>query len=433
MGRSSSQRLMTRVLICGAAMLSGERMTSAAGEDGSAQSDRAAISEDDWPCWRGPRGDNHALDPRPPVRWSETEGVVWKAAVPGRGHASPCVLGDKVLIASADEAASTQFLLAFDRASGDLFWRTDVHREPFPKINPKNTHASATPACDGRRVYAVFAQADRLSVTAVDLSGDIAWQKAVGKYKHANGLGASPVLHGDLVIVASDNPAEPSIVALRTSDGEVAWRTKRTPSENSATPVVGMVGGRPQLLLNGAFGVNSYDPVTGKELWKAAHKTEVAACTMAFDDERVYASGNVPEPCMLAVRADGAGDVTESHVLWKTRRSNTYVPSPLVASGRLFVLIDSGVMFCRELKSGKIVWKKRLGGNFSASPVFAGGNIYATSEEGMTHVFQAAAQYAPVAKNDLGALCLATPVICGGRAYIRTDANLYCIDGNGTP
>jgi len=399
---------------------------------GDAAEREAGESTSDWPCWRGPSGDNVALDSDPPIFWSTQRGVIWKQPVPGRGHASPCVIGDLVLIASADEANSTQFLLALDRRTGQERWRTDVHHGVLPKINDKNSQASATPASDGQRVFTLFAHDDQLLISAIDLTGRILWQRVVGEYKHANGLGASPVIYDQLVIVASDNTADPAIVALRAHDGSVEWRTPRKASENSATPIVAVVAGRPQLLINGAYAVNSYDPATGAELWRVEHNTEVAACTMAFDDHRVYASGNVPEPCMLGVRADGSGNVTDSHVLWRTNQSNTYVPSPLSTSGRLFVVTDTGVAFCRELETGEVLWKKRLGGNFSASPVFAGGNIYATGENGVTHVFTAADQYLQVAENDLEAACLASPVFCGGMLYLRTDSEIYCIGGKDT-
>ncbi|MCC6492787.1 MAG: PQQ-binding-like beta-propeller repeat protein [Pirellulales bacterium] len=382
----------------------------------------------DWPCWRGARGDNRASEPHPPVRWSAEGGIVWKALIPGMGHASPCIVGDRIFIASADEGQGVQLLVAYDRRSGKELWRTEVHRAKLPKINAKNSHASATPASDGRLIFTLFAQADRLSLSAIDFAGNIAWQQVIGRYRHANGLGASPVLFDELVIVASDNPAEPQLVGLRRADGQVAWRTGRPASDNSATPIVATVAGRPQLIINGAFGLDSHDPATGHQLWHVTHQTEVAACTAACGERVVVASGNVPEACMLAVRADGAGDVTASHLLWKTRQANPYVPSPLAANDRLFLVTDAGVAYCRELETGKIIWKERLGGSFSASPLLAGGNLYASSEEGVTYVFKAADQFSLIAKNDLGERCLASPIICGGRAFIRSMQHLYCID-----
>jgi len=179
--------------------------------------------------------------------------------------------------------------------------------------------------------------------------------------------------------------------------------------------------------MNGAGSVSSYDPVTGERLWFVNHKTEVAACTMAFDDARVYASGNVPEKEWLCIRADGEGDVADSHVEWRTDKRVTYVPSPLVHQGRLFFVTDGGMAFCVDAESGEEVWKHRLPGSFIASPVLAGNNIYATAENGTTFVFTAGPKFDEQARNDLGEACYATPAISGDQFYVRTAKHLYCI------
>lgn len=409
-----------------------QRPAGASGGAGSFTGEDLPCNAGDWPCWHGPRRNNHSADREPPTHWSRESRIAWKSEISGRGHASPCVFGDRIFIASADEETETQFLVCYERTDGQQVWRTDLHHGHFPPKNGKNSHASGTPACDGRLVIVPFVNADKLSVSAVDLDGYVAWPVSVGEYSHANGYGASPVLFHDLVILASDNTAEPLLVALNRMTGDVVWRTARRSSDNSATPIVAHVAGRWQLLINGAYRVSSYDPATGELWWWVDHQTEVAACTMAFDELFVYASGNVPEKNMLCVRADGHGDVTDTHVHWKTRKSNTYVPSPLICDDLLFVVIDSGVAFCRDAHSGDVIWKQRLGGDFSASPVLAGGNVYAISEDGATHVFRAGRKFELVAKNDLGERCLATPAICGGSIFIRTEGHLYCI-GNEAP
>jgi outer membrane protein assembly factor BamB len=399
------------------------------GAAGSAEARYAIDANKDWPCWRGPSADNHSAAKKAPLYWSAEQGLLWKSSVPGRGHASPCVVGDKVYLASADESSGAQFLLAYDRRDGRQLWRRDLHVGKLPKINEKNSHASATPASDGRRIYTVFATSEDLWASAVEVDGRVVWQTRLGRYAHANGLGASPVLFDGLLIVASDNQAEPELTALETAEGAVKWQVKRPQSDNSATPIVGRGSGRPQLLLNGARSVSSYDPLSGGELWHVTHKTEVAACTMAFDSERVIASGNVPEPLMLAVRGDGSGDVTESGVVWQSKKSNTYVPSPLVVGPYVFLVIDGGVAFCRDVESGDVIWQHRLGGKFSASPLLADGNIYALNEEGKMHIFRASAKWEPVAENDLNAECLATPAISDSQIFLRTNADLYAIVG----
>jgi len=392
----------------------------------------ATSPHDDWPCWRGPKGDNHSPDQHAPLEWSAEKHVAWKVEVPGRGHASPCVVGDKILLISADDSRETQFLLCYGRRHGNLLWRTDLRQGDLPSIHRNNSHASATPASDGDAVYVVLAGGGQLTAYAVGLDGKIRWQRAVGDYQHANGYGASPVLFEGMLIVANDNQLEPALVALDCADGSILWQTARPKSDNSATPIAALVEGRPQLLINGAYGVSSYDPRTGKEIWHVAHGTEVAACTMAFDDQCVFASGNVPEKNLLCVRAGGTGDVTGTHIRWRTNTLITYVPSPLYSNDRLFVVNDSGLAWCRDAKTGEVIWKHRLGGNFFASPVLAGGNIYATSEAGITYVFRAGTEFELLAENDIGETCMATPVICGGRIYLRSTSQLFCIGTTAT-
>jgi outer membrane protein assembly factor BamB len=382
---------------------------------------------EDWPCWRGLNGDNHSDSQHPPVEWSATNNVLWKAAVPGIGHASPCIVGERIFLASADEPTETQFVICLDRRNGQQLWRVDLHQGKLPPKHEKNSHASATPACDGRFVFLLLANADQLWASAVSVDGKLAWQKSVGGYKHANGYGSSPAMFGQLLIAANDNEIDPSLAALDRLDGHIVWQVKRPTSDNSATPVVAKVAGRPQLLLNGANAVVSYDPATGDEIWSVNHATEVAACTIAFDDLCVYASGNVPDKLMLGIRADGQGDVTDANVLWSTHEANTYVPSPLLCGKLLFVVVDSGTAYCRDARSGEVLWKHRLGGSFFASPVAAGGNVYAANDTGITYVFRAANEFELVAQNDIGESCIATPVFSGDRLYLRTISALYCI------
>jgi outer membrane protein assembly factor BamB len=271
---------------------------------------------------------------------------------------------------------------------------------------------------------------DGLLVSGLNLDGEILWQRRVGGFRHANGYGTSPALFQNLVIVANDNQEEPCLVALDCANGEVAWKTPRPKSDNSATPIVAHVAGRFQLLLNGANAVASYNPSSGEELWRVNHKTEVCANTMAFDERNVYASGNVPEKLLMAVRADGIGDLSDSHVAWRTNQSNPYVPSPLVCDDLLFTVLDSGIVICREAGIGHEVWTKRLGDSFFASPVAAGGMIYALDNSGTTYVLRASRDFERIAENRLEETCFATPAIANGRIYIRSLDHLYCIQAD---
>lgn len=383
---------------------------------------------DDWPWWRGPTLDNKAPQPQnPPVRWSKTENVLWKTAVPGRGHGSPTVWGDRVFLATADERAQVQYLLAYDRSTGQRLWQTEIHRGGFMWRNPKNSHASATPACDGRRVYIPFMVQGGIWLTAVDLQGTIVWQTKVGPFTSEHGYGASPVLYKSLLIVAGDNPGSGFLAAVHRQTGEIAWRIRRTNMGTFSSPTVGHVSGRDQLLVSGADKVSSYDPNTGKLLWYCDGPTRVTAATIAFSNELIYATGGHPAKVMLCLRADGSDDVTDTRVAWRIERDASYVPSPLLHEGLLYMVNDGGLLMCFEAETGRQLWREQLDGQFSASPVLAGGNIYVPNEDGLMYVFKPGRDFQLVATNDLGDGGFASPVICGDRIYLRTLRFLYCL------
>jgi outer membrane protein assembly factor BamB len=384
----------------------------------------------DWPWWRGPTLDGKSADRNVATTWSATENVVWKTKVPGRGHSSPCVCGDRVFLTTADEEAHKQFVLAFERTTGNPLWTPLAHEAAFTRKNAKNSHASATPACDGQRLYSVFLNADGLHVTATDQGGKILWQTRAGAFQSEHGYGSSPLLYKSLVLVNGDSLKGSFQAALDAATGKVVWKVDRKVTGrhgNYATAAVATLAGKPQLILTGMSEVSSLDPDTGKLLWSCAGPAEVTACTAACGDGVVFATGGFPEKELLAVRADGSGEVTKSHVLWRTNRGVTYVPSPLYHDGRLFVVADGGVTTCFEAATGKQLWQDRLAGAFTSSPILVGDLVYATSEAGKTFVFKAGPKFELLASNDLGEGVLATPAVCGGQVFLRTEQHLYCL------
>jgi outer membrane protein assembly factor BamB len=408
-----------------AALLSGP---AAAEHGGPATTPKAAPA--DWPWWRGPAWDGKSRDRRAITTWGPTKNVVWKANVPGRGHSSPVVCGGRVFLTTADEAAQKQFILAFDRKTGRPLWSTLAHEGGFLRLNPKNSQASATPACDGTRVYSAFVNRGGLHVTATDLDGKILWQKKAGAFESEHGYGSSPVLYGPLVIVNGDSLRGCFVAALEARSGKVVWKADRKTTGRHgsyATPLVARLAGRPQLILTGMGEVSSYDPDTGKLLWACAGPAEVTACTPACDDTVVFATGGFPEKHIVAVRADGAGDVTKSHLLWDSTKGVSYVPSPVYHAGRLYVVNDGGVATCFEAKTGRPVWQGRLPAGFSASPVLVGDLLYAASESGNTFVLRAGPRFEVVAESSLGEGIMATPAVCGGQVFLRTAGHLYCL------
>jgi outer membrane protein assembly factor BamB len=385
----------------------------------------------DWPCWRGPTRDNQATGAAP-IRWSRTENIVWSADVPGRGHASPCVSGDRVFLATCDEIAEKQLVLGYDRKTGKLLWTTVAHEGGLEHRHEKNSHASATPACDGERVFVPFLNRGAIRVTATDLDGKILWQKDAGAFETMHGYSSSPVLWKSFVIIDADSSAGSFLAALHRKSGEIVWKTPRRNIHSFATPALATVSGKPQLVLNAAQTVSSYDPDTGKPIWYCEGPAQFQACTPALGPDFVFASGGYPEKEILCLRADGQGNVTATHILWRSKHGVTYVPSPIYHDGRVLVVNGGGVVTCFDGKAGTELWKDRLPGEFSASPVLAGGVFYDTNEDGVTHVFRAGDKLEVLASNDLGDGGFASPAICGGQIFIRASHRLVCI-GDAAP
>jgi outer membrane protein assembly factor BamB len=381
-----------------------------------------AHSAADWPAWRGARGDNQAQGPLPPLQWSETENVLWKADVPGRGHATPIVVGDRVLVATADEADQRQLLLAYDRATGKPLWERELHRGGFMRKHDKNSHASATPACDGKRVYAAYIADQGLWVSAVDMDGELVWQSQAGPFQSLHGYGASPVLFESLVIVAGDSAAGGFIAALHRDSGEVVWRQRRSNKASFGTPLLVRQDERWQLLHSGNQELTSYDPATGEILWTTDGPASTTANTPVHMPGLVVVTGGYPQRAIMGIRADGSGEVLWNHAF------KAYVPSPLLLDTNVLVVQDNGVARLYEAESGEQLWLQRLAGDFSASPTRAGPYVLLPSEGGKVYVLQPTATACKiVAENQLSGGIFASPVVCAGRLYVRTLDSLYCI------
>jgi len=386
----------------------------------------------DWPGWRGPTGDGVAAPGQtPPLKWSAAENVRWKAAVPGRGHGSPVVVGTRVLLATADPDAQTQSVLCFDRATGKLLWTEVVHRGGVEtKGNAKSSPASSTPAGDGERVFVNFLHAGAIYTTALGLDGKQLWQTKVTDYVLHQGFGSSPAVYQSLVLVSADNKGTGVIAGLDRATGKVVWKQERPKLPNYASPVVVTAGGKEQLVLTGCDLVTGFDPLTGTKLWETKGSTTECVTSTVTDGTRVFTSGGYPKNHVAAVLADGSGKVA-----WENK-ARVYVPSMLVHRGHLFAVQDDGFAACWKCDTGAEVWKEKLGGAFSASPVRVGELILATNEAGKTFVFKAdPAAFDLVGENQLGSEVMASPAVCGNRIYLRAaekvggkrEEALYCV------
>ncbi len=389
----------------------------------TSQAFAAELADTDWPWWRGPNSNGIAAEgQRPPITWSTEENVVWRADVPGRGHSSPIVVGQRVLLTTADEAAGVQSVVCFDRKSGRQLWQTDINEGGLPKeIHSKNTHASPTLASDGQRVFATFYNHDGVQLAALDLTGEVLWQKKAAPFvpkQYVYGYAPSPLIYKQTVIVASDFPGEgSSLAAFDMATGREVWRTDRPKNTSYSSPIVGNVAGRDQLLTSGANRVNSYDPATGKELWECIGPADATCGTLVWEGDLVFASGGFPQRETLAVRADGSAEV-----VWEVKQK-CYESSLLAYDGYIYGVNTSGIVFCWQADTGEEKWKVRLGGAFSASPILAGGNIYLSNEKGVTYIFPPdPGEFRLLAKNELGEESFATPTIARSQIFLRVAA-----------
>ena len=397
-----------------------------------------AVGQADWPWWRGPTGDGVA-DPKQtvPLNWSEKDNIVWKAEVPGRGHGSPTVVGDQVFLATAEPDRQAQGILCLDRKTGDKLWHTDVHTGGLlPEKNAKASLASATVACDGKRLFISFLNNGAVSTTALDRDGKKLWQVKVCDFVSHQGFGASPTLAGSLVLVSADNKGGGVVVGLDRATGKTVWTVERPKLPNYTSPVLLTIDGKEQVILIGCDLVTSLEPQTGKKLWETKGATTECVTSTVTDGQNVFTSGGYPKDHVSAVRADGSGKV-----VWENR-NRVYVPSMLYLDGYLYAVQDGGTATCWKSDTGKQVWNTRLGksGGFTSSPVRVGEHIYATNEAGTTFVFKASPDGLKVlADNQLGSDSYASPAVCGGRIYLRVGTTvegkrqevLYCVGKKG--
>lgn len=389
----------------------------------------------DWPWWRGPNFNGVADEGQdPPVKWSESENILWKVSIPGRGHSSPIIAGDRIYLTSAEESAQRQAVLAFERESGKQVWLKQVSQGGFPRTHAKNTHATSTVACDGERLLATFHHHDKLTLAALSLEGELLWDVEVGPYSpklYEYGYAPSPLIYEKNVIIAADYEKGGYLVAYDRATGKQAWRTKRPLSYSFSSPVIATVAGKDQLFMSGCDLVSSYNPKTGKDLWNVKGTTMATCGTMVWDGNLVFASGGYPVAQTLCVKADGS-----KQVVW-TNNTKCYEQSMLAHKGHVYAFTDQGIAICWRGSDGREMWKQRLAGPVSSSPILCGDRIYATNEQGTTYVFRASPeQFEPLGENRLGEEGFSTMAICGGKIYLRTASrtgaggrqeSLYCI------
>jgi outer membrane protein assembly factor BamB len=387
------------------------------------------LRAEDWAQFRGPTGQGHSSERGLPIEWSESKGVVWKTPVSGRGWSSPVVANGRVWLTTADDRSGSLRLLGFDAGSGKVVTDTEVFRaRGGASPNPKNSRASPTPIVEADRVYVHFGAEGTAALTT---AGEVVWKVQL-PYESQHGMGGSPVLHGDLLIVSCDGSDQAFVVALDKRTGRIRWQTsRRRPFDQSySTPLVIDVEGRSQLVNVAAYRATAYDPQTGKELWYVNYPPGFSNVPRpVYGHGLVYVATGFQQPTLIAVRAGGTGDVTKTHVAWTLTRGAPYTPSPLLVGNELYVVSDIGIASCLDARTGEVRWIERLGGNYSASPIFADGRIYFLSEEGVATVVAPGTEFRPIAQNTLDGATLASIAVSGGSFFIRSHSHLYRISG----
>jgi outer membrane protein assembly factor BamB len=400
-----------------------------------------SASAENWPCWRGPRGDGTSAESEVPVRWNGDTGehIRWKTPIDGRGHSSPIVWQDRVFVVTCVESSRSRELLCLDRDTGRILWRRTVLAAPLEKRHKLNSYASGTPATDGKRVYMCFLEADfgssyevtpgHLVVAAFDFDGKPCWTVRPGRFSSVHGFCTSPVLFEDKVIVNGDHDGDSYIAALDRETGETVWKVpRRNQTRSYVTPIIREIDGRTQMIFSGSKHVISMDPRDGSEHWTIDGPTEQFVASLVYDGELLYLTAGFPEYHILAIRPDGHGNVTDTHIVWRTTRACSYVPSPIISGQYFLVVSDSGIASCFEARTGQRHWMERIGDHYSASLTSADGLVYFLADDGVMKVIRPGPELDVVAVNELGEYCYASPAISEGRIFLRSEDHLFCIE-----
>lgn len=421
-----------------------------------------------WPSFRGRQAAGVAGQQQNlPDRWDAKTGenILWRTPLPGLAHSSPVVWGHRIFVttavssdphasfrpglygdgdASQDRTPHRWLIYALDKRSGKILWERTAHQGvPIDKRHIKSTYANSTPATDGRIVVAWFGSQ---GVHAYDVNGRFLWKVDLGRLDHGAydiptyewGSASSPIIWNGLVILQCDTQEDSFLLALDASTGKTVWKTEREEIPSWGTPTVADTSAGAELVTNASNFIRGYDPRTGKELWRLGRSSKITAPTPVFaDDMFVVVSGRAPERPLYVVRAGARGDLTlpegktaSEAVVWSRMGRGSYMPTPLIYEGVLYVLANNGLFDAYDLRSGEEIYRQRLpliGSGFSASPVAADGKLYLSNEDGEILVVAAGRNFAHVATNSLGEMLMATPALSDGVMYVRSSKSLFAI------
>ena len=413
----------------------------------------SARAEKNWPGWRGPRGDGTSLEKGIPVHWDGPLGknIAWKVAVPGDGYASPTIWGDSVFMVSCLKESQERILLRLDRRTGKTLWQRTVAKSPLESKHPQNSYASSTPVTDGKTVFVSFLQVDgktipapnvgrqrpitpgEMVVAAYDFDGNRKWTVKPGEFISAHGYCSCPVLYDNLVIVNGDHDGKSYILALEQATGKTIWKVSRNYGIRSyVTPIIRRINGRTEMVFSGSKHIISLNPLNGTKHWSIEGPAEQFVASMVYDGNLFYMAAGFPTYHVMAIRPEGKGDVTDTHVVWHSKEARCYVPSPVLVGNYLLVADDQGSAHCFDKTNGKHLWRTRMGRHYHSSLVTAGGLAYFLDDDGVMKVVEPGEKLKVVAKNKLGEFTSASPAISNGQLFIRGVKHLFCIGQAGS-
>jgi hypothetical protein len=407
----------------------------------------AGFAAAEWPEFRGPTADGHVTAGDLPLTWSESENVRWKTPIPHKGWSSPAIMDGNVWLTTATEEGNSFYVIAVDADTGDVLLNKEVFQaeSPEPLSNVVNCYASPSPVVDAGQVYVHFGTYGTARLDAE--SGDIVWARNDMPCRHYRGPGSSPILHGELLILTFDGVDQQYVTALDKNTGDTVWRTDRTTEwddydENGnikregdfrkaySTPILVTEGGATQVVSAGSSAAYGYDVKSGRELWKVRYPGFTASTRPVFGDGKAYVTSGRGGGELWAVKVDGRGDVTDSHVTWKVsdRAVVPQEPSPLLVDGLLYAMSNKGTATCLDAATGDVIWSERIGGQYMASPMLANGCIYFFSVQGKTTVIKTGRTFEVLATSELDDGFMASAAVTGDAFVLRTKTHLYRIE-----
>lgn len=389
------------------------------------------VAADSWPEFRGPTADGHAPDAKVPTLWSATSKARWKVPVEGKAWSTPVIAGGRVYVTTAvsKDAKLSLKALCFELADGKQVWERTVFEKAEGAIHAKNSHASPTPVYAEGKLYVHFGHDGTAALNADD--GAILWTQTSLSYAPVHGNGGSPVVHEGKLIFSSDGQADPFIVALSIADGSVVWKTPRNVTVQRtfsfATPLLIEVSGKTQVISPASGAVIAYDPADGREIWRFRYGEGYSVVPRPLHrDGVIYVCSGFNRAILYAVKTDGTGDVTDTHLVWQDDKTVPKESSPILVGDEIYFNDDKGILSCLDAATGKEHYRERLDGQggYSASPVFAGGHLYFHNGNGITTVVKPGKTFTKVAENQLGEYGLSSFAVVSDGFVIRTEGHL---------